>query len=283
MSSAARVLPSGHLLGRFCKCRRRFNARGAGGGSSRRNKVKVSPFPPGRGGRGDRGKKSIIWQEKQARQDTAPRREPQRQVEPVPRGFSPGDARGGAPCMKITLVSPPFPPGRGGRGDRGKKSIIWQEKQASQDTAPRREPQRQVEPVPRGFSPGDARGGAPCMKITLVPPSRWEGGQGGWGQERKLKAGAAGDQNNRAPPQGTAAAGQAGDKEGKPHLRVPLTPRRAGAAQGHAPLPPTGHPLFFCHRPPPIKNSGKVLGGLGASFKKPPTLLFPPLPCPRRL
>ena len=30
--------------------------------------------------------------------------------------------------------------------------------------------------------------------------------------------------------------------------------------------------------PPPIKNSGKVLGGLGASFKKPPTHL-----CPRRL
>mgnify|MGYP005854291129 CR=1 FL=1 len=80
------------------------------------------------------------------------------------------------------------------------------------------------------------------------------------------------------PPQGTAAAGQAGDKEGKPHLRVPLTPRRAGAAQGHAPPAPHRAPPLFCHRPPPIKNTGKVLGGLGASFKKPPTHL-----CPRRL
>ena len=179
----------------------------------------------------------------------------------------------------------------------GAKNLLYGRKNRRGRTQPpRREPQRQVEPMPRGFSPGDARGGAPCMKITLVSPlPAGKGGRGdilplrGRGAKRKLKAGAAGDQNNRAPPQGTAAAGQAGDKEGKPHLRVPLTPRRAGAAQEHAPpLPPTGHPLFFCHRPPPIKNSGKVLGGLGASFKKPPThlcprRLFPPLPCPRRL
>ena len=30
--------------------------------------------------------------------------------------------------------------------------------------APRRAPQRQGEPVPQGFSPGDARGEAPCIK-----------------------------------------------------------------------------------------------------------------------
>ena len=40
----------------------------------------------------------------------APRRVPAPQVQPMPPGFSPGDARGGAPCMKKTLV-PPFPPG----------------------------------------------------------------------------------------------------------------------------------------------------------------------------
>ncbi len=51
----------------------------------------------------------------------------------------------------------------------------------ARDKAPRRVPGRQLQSVPRGFSPGDARGGAPCMKITLVPPpSRWEGGQGGY-------------------------------------------------------------------------------------------------------
>ena len=32
------------------------------------------------------------------------------------------------------------------------------------DTPPLSLLQRQVEPVPRGFSPGDARGEAPCMK-----------------------------------------------------------------------------------------------------------------------
>ena len=53
--SAARGLPSGYLLGRLCKCRRRFNARGAGGGNPRRNKLIVSPFPTGEGGRGNRG------------------------------------------------------------------------------------------------------------------------------------------------------------------------------------------------------------------------------------
>ena len=49
-----------------------------------------------------------------------PRRVPDWQGEPVPPGFSSGDARGGAPCMKKTLVSP-FPAGEGGWGDRGQK------------------------------------------------------------------------------------------------------------------------------------------------------------------
>ena len=49
-----------HLLGRLCKCRRRFNARGAGGGSPRRNKLKISPFPGGEGGWGDRGQEGKL-------------------------------------------------------------------------------------------------------------------------------------------------------------------------------------------------------------------------------
>ena len=53
-------LCAGHPLGRLCKCRKRSNARGAGGGSPRRNKLKVSPFPGGEGGRGDRGQKSKL-------------------------------------------------------------------------------------------------------------------------------------------------------------------------------------------------------------------------------
>ena len=41
----------------------------------------------------------------------------------VPRGFCPGDARGEAPCIKITLVTP-FPAGKGVGGDRGQKEKV---------------------------------------------------------------------------------------------------------------------------------------------------------------
>ena len=37
-----------------------FRSRGAGGGSPRRNKVIISPFPAGEGGRGDRGQKGKL-------------------------------------------------------------------------------------------------------------------------------------------------------------------------------------------------------------------------------
>ena len=230
MSSAARVLPSGHLLGRFCKCRRRFNARGAGGGSPRRNKLWGSPFPPGRGGRGI-GAKNLLYGRKNRRGRTHP---------PPPGTTTAGRAsaarvqprgcKGRSPLHENNL-SPPFPPGRG-------------------------------------------QGGYPS-------PS----GKGG---KNKAKGGVGGQPKQPRPPTRHRGGRASGRQKSKPHLRVPLTPRRASAARGHAPLPPTGHPLFFCHRPPPIKNSGKVLGGLGASFKKPPThlcprRLCPPLPCPRCL
>ena len=54
-------------------------------------------------------------------------------------------------------------------------------------------------PVPRGFSRGDARGAAPCMKKTLVSPFPPGRGSGGWGQETKLKAGFAGDRTGTPP------------------------------------------------------------------------------------
>ena len=68
------------------------------------------------------------------------------------------------------------------------------------------------EPIPvgfaanHGFSPGDARGKAPCirkLKISPFPPGR---GSGGWGQQSKLKAGLAGDK------EGTPPAGDSGGK-----------------------------------------------------------------------
>ena len=43
-------------------------------------------------------------------------------------------------------------------------------------------------------------------EITLIlPPSRREGGQGGWGKERKLKAGRVGNKEG-TPPLGITAA-----------------------------------------------------------------------------
>ena len=67
--------------------------------------------------------------------------------------------------------------------------------------APRRVPDWQVEPVPPGACPGDARGEAPCIRKLKSPPSpegksalRARGGGisfpfGEGGQESKLKAG----------------------------------------------------------------------------------------------
>ena len=47
-----------------------------------------------------------------------PRQRVIRAPAPVPPGFSPGDARGEAPCIRKPKISP-FPGGEGGRGDRG--------------------------------------------------------------------------------------------------------------------------------------------------------------------
>ena len=64
---------------------------------------------------------------------------------------------------------------------------------ATPETSPRRVSQRQVEPVPRGVSRGDARGEAPCIKEPWSPPSPEGKGVGGIGAKAKLKAGLAGD------------------------------------------------------------------------------------------
>ena len=58
------------------------------------------------------------------------------------------------------------------RGDRGRGTSAFEmvlspgagRTSAARGKPPLRFPQRQGQPVPRGFSPGDARGGAPCIK-----------------------------------------------------------------------------------------------------------------------
>ena len=112
-----------------------------------------------------------------------------------------GDARGAAPCMKITLISP-FPSGEGGRGDRGQESKL---KAGAGGQQGRHAPRRARGSLP--FSSAarvqarDARGAAPCMKITLISPfPTGEGGRGDRGQEGKLKAGAGGATKKASPP-----------------------------------------------------------------------------------
>ena len=110
----------------------------------------------GRGGRRQRGQAPLRVPGRQGRQaakrasppagyhsgkvswqptGTSPRRARGSPPFPVPPGFSPGDARGEAPCMKKTLVSP-FPTGEGGRGDGGKKASLRQGRQARRKASP---------------------------------------------------------------------------------------------------------------------------------------------------
>ena len=100
------------------------------------------------------------------------------------RGYSPGDARGEAPCIKITLV-PPFPAGEGGRGDRGQKIKLKAGLAGKQESKPPAECRAGRSSQCRApLSPGDARGEAPCIKITLVSPfPTGEGGRGDGGRK----------------------------------------------------------------------------------------------------
>ena len=106
-------------------------------------------------------------------------------------GSARGDARGEAPCMKITLISP-FPPGRGA-GGWGKE--IKPKARLAGDQ-PGKPPfghlQRRFSPCRFRLGRGDARGEAPCMKITLISP--FPGGEersasagGGMGKRKQAK------------------------------------------------------------------------------------------------
>ena len=126
--------------------------RGCKGRSPRQNQLKISPFPGGEGGGGwgkkrkvkagaaggKAGKppsgfrKGIVIRRPPGQ---TPRRVPQWQGQPVPPGFSPGDARGEAPCIRKPKNLPLPRRGRGVGGDGGEKAMIRQAKQARQDTA----------------------------------------------------------------------------------------------------------------------------------------------------
>ena len=183
--------------------------------------------------------------------------------EPIPvgfaanHGFSPGDARGEAPCIRKQKISP-FPGGEGGRGDGGDKANQRQGWQAtskarpplgtaaarSAGNQPGKPPAppagrviRAPAPVPPGFRPGAARGEAPCIrkqKISPFPPGR---GLGGWGQQSKLKAGAAGDKEGKPP-----LRFRNGKVSRQPAGQVPPSPPRRARGSPLSTVPP-GAPL----------------------------------------
>ena len=121
--------------GRDYKCRLRLRRGDARGEAPCIRKLKISPFPGGEGGRGDGGKKKAKGGGGRRQRRQAPRRVPDWQVEPAPRGFSPGDARGEAPCIR-KLKNLPLPRSGRGRGDGGRKANQRQGRQATRKASP---------------------------------------------------------------------------------------------------------------------------------------------------
>ena len=161
----------------------RFSRRGAGGGSPRRNKQKISPFPTGEGGWGDRGQKRKLKgglagdqpgtppaghrdaPSPRSVRGTPPRRARGSPPSPVPRPAQPRGCKGRSPLHEITLVSP-FPTGEGGRGDRGKKVKQRQGRQATNRARP--PPGAWFAPFPSAarVNPRGCKGRSPLHKIT---------------------------------------------------------------------------------------------------------------------
>ena len=129
-----------------------------------------------------------------------------------------GDARGEAPCIRKQKISP-FPPGKsalraraGGWGQESKlKARLAGSKQGK---PPAGRVVRPHLPVPRRFSPGDARGEVPCIRKQKISP--FPGGEersasagGGMGATKQAKGRVGKRQRRQAAPQGTAGAGRA--------------------------------------------------------------------------
>ena len=130
----------------------------------------------------------------------------------------PRGCKGRSPLHKKTQKSPPSPEGKGGGGDGGKRERSRRGRRAAKQAsppsgfrkgivirrppgqAPRRVPQWQGQPVPPGFSPGDARGEAPCIrKPKNLPLPRRGRGLGGWGRKSYDTAGKAGAAGHSHP------------------------------------------------------------------------------------
>ena len=104
----------------------------------------------------------------------APRWATPTQVQPAPLGFSPGDARGEAPCIRKLKISP-FPGGEGGRGDRDRKTLIWQENPASKTAVPPLAWASPPVPMPRWASPPPGNANAGSARAARIQPRGCKG------------------------------------------------------------------------------------------------------------
>ena len=114
------------------------------------------------------------WQGYPATPGQAPRLVQDCTPAPAPPGFSPGDARGEAPCIRKPKISP-FPVGEGGWGDRDKKFMMWQVQPAPETAVPiRSASERQVQPATEKSShpskPTAAKKTVSWRRRTPLPP-----------------------------------------------------------------------------------------------------------------
>ena len=105
-----------------------------------------------------------------------------------------------------------------------------------------------------GFSPGDARGEAPCMKKPWSPPAPPGKGVGGIGGRKVNQRQGWQARRKASPPAGAGTAGAAGGKEGKPP---------AGHHSGKVSWQPTGT------SPRRARGSPLAAGTRGAPSTKP--------------
>ena len=205
-------------------------------------------------------------------------------------GVQPRGCKGRSPLHKITL-SLPLPAGKsalrarsGGWGQKRKlKAGAAGDKESKPPAGCRQRPpnrqrrgtppsgyqQRLGKQVPPGFKPRGCKGRSPLHKITLSLPlpagkSALRARSGGWGQKRKLKAGAAGDKESKPP---------AGCRQRPPNRQRRGTPPSGYQQRLGKQVPPGFKPRGCKGRSPLHKitlslplPAGKGVGGISFPF-----------------
>ena len=186
----------------------------------------------------------------------APRRVPDWQVEPVPPGACPGDARGEAPCIR-KLKSPPSPEGKGGRGMGAESKTKGKVGRRPTGHAPRRHHSGRGYKCRKRFNAGGAGGRSPRRNKLKISP--FPGGE-----ERSASAG----RGDILPLRGRGARKQAKGRIGGRQRRQ--APRGHHSGRSYKCRTPCRLHLTFADRAPytcrrrhPRRNRSAWSGGAG--------------------